>query len=141
MAIKRCCIRVGHEIVLTAVVPRSGFLNVVAIDSQDRATVLYPNQFSPSNDVVASTFEFPSPSMGFVLRATEPVGPTLVVAFLTDKKVNLLDLGVEGRDAAGKMESTFTEVNTMATRALSVEARHQGFAAGTVTINVKPAGN
>ena len=132
-------LKLGDEIVLSAVVPRSGFLNVVAIDSQDRATVLYPNQFSPSNDVVASTFQFPTPSMAFVLRATEPVGPTLVVAFLTDKKVNLLDLGIEGRDAAGKMESTFTEVNALATRAISIEARHQGFASGSVTINVKPA--
>ena len=132
-------LRIGDEIVLTAAVPRAGFLNVVAIDSQDRATVLYPNQFSPGNDVVASTFQFPTPEMGFVLRATEPAGPTLVVAFLTDKKVNLLDLGVEGRDAAGKMESTFTEVNALATRAISVEARHtSGFASGTVTINVKP---
>jgi len=132
-------LKIGDEILLTATIPRAGFLNVVAIDSQDRATVLFPNQFSPSNDVVASTFQFPTPSMGFVLRATEPAGPTLVVAFLTDKKVNLLDLGVEGRDAAGKMESTFTEVNALATRAISVEARHTGgFASGTVTINVKP---
>jgi hypothetical protein len=132
-------LRIGDEIVLSAVVPRAGFLNVVAIDSQDRATVLFPNQFTPSNEVAAGSFQFPTPSMGFTLRATDPAGPTLVVAFLTDKKVNLLDLGVEGRDAAGKMESTFTEVNAMATRAISVEARRVGFGAGTVTINVKPA--
>jgi metacaspase-1 len=131
-------LRIGDEIVLSAAVPRAGFLNVVAIDSQDRATVLYPNQFAPSNDVSAGTFQFPTPSMAFVLRATEPAGPTLVVAFLSDKKVNLLDLGIEGRDAAGKMQSAFTEVTARATRAISVEARHQGFAAGAVTINVKP---
>ena len=131
-------LRLGDEIVLSAVVPRAGFLNVIAIDSQDRATVLYPNQFSPTNDVSAGTFQFPTPSMGFVLRATEPVGPTLVVAFLSDKKVNLLDLGIEGRDAAGLMQSAFTEVTARATRAISVEARHQGFSAGAVTITVKP---
>ena len=132
-------LRIGDEIVLTAIVPRAGFLNVIAIDSQDRATVLYPNQFAPTNDVVASTFQFPSASMGFVLRATEPAGQTLVVAFLSDKKVNLLEMGIEGRDTAGKMEQTFTEVSALATRAISVEARHHGFASGSVTINVKPA--
>ena len=132
-------LRIGDEITLTAVVPRAGFLNVVAIDSQDRATVLYPNQFSPTSDVAAGSFQFPSANMGFVLRATEPAGPTLVVAFLSDKKVNLLEMGIEGRDTAGKMEQTFTEVSALATRAISVEARHQGFASGSVTINVKPA--
>lgn len=132
-------LRIGDEITLTADVPRSGFLNVVAIDSQDRATVLYPNQFAPMSEVAAGTFQFPSASMGFVLRATEPAGPTLVVAFLSDKKVNLLEMGIEGRDTAGKMEQTFTEVSALATRAISVEARHHGFASGSVTINVKPA--
>jgi metacaspase-1 len=131
-------LKLGDEIVLSTDVPRAGYLNVVAIDSQDRATVLYPNQFSPSNSVPAGPFQFPTASMNFALRATEPAGPTLVVAFLSDKQVNLLDLGVEGRDAAGKMQSAFTEVTARATRALSVEARHQGFAAGAVTINVKP---
>jgi len=131
-------LRLGEEIVLTADVPRAGFLNVVSIDSQDRATVLFPNQFSPSNSVPAGAFQFPTPSMGFRLRATEPAGPTLVVAFLSDKKVNLLDLGIEGRDAAGKMRSAFTEVTARATRAISIEARHDGFASGAVTINVKP---
>jgi hypothetical protein len=131
-------LKLGDEIVLTTNVPRAGYLNVVAIDSQDRATVLYPNQFSPANSVPAGPFQFPTASMGFALRATEPTGPTLVVAFLSDKQVNLLDLGIEGRDTAGKMQSAFTEVTARATRAISVEARHQGFAAGALTINVKP---
>jgi hypothetical protein len=132
-------LRLGDEIVLSADVPRSGYLNVVAIDSQDRATVLYPNEYAPSNSVSAGTFQFPTPTMNFALRATEPTGPTLVVAFLSDKKVNLLDLGIEGRDAAGKMQSAFTEVTARATRAISIEARTPGgFSAGAVTINVKP---
>jgi metacaspase-1 len=132
---------VGDQIVLTADVPRPGFLNVVTVDSQDRTTVLFPNQFSPTNEVAAGKFQFPTASMNFDLLASEPVGPTLVVAFLTDKKVNLLDLGVEGRDTAGKMQQTFTEVTALATRAISVEARHhQGFAAGAATITVKPKG-
>src|SRR5579871_1438758 len=131
-------LKIGDEIVLTADVPRAGYLNVVSIDSQDRATVLFPNQFAPSNNVAAGPFQFPSPSMGFVLRANETTGPTLVVAFLSDKQINLLDLGVEGRDAAGKMQSVFTEVTARATRAITIEARHQGFSAGALTINVKP---
>jgi hypothetical protein len=132
-------VAVGDQMVLTVDVPRPGFLNVVTVDGQDRTTVLYPNEFSPTNEVAAGKFQFPTPSMNFDLLASEPVGPTLVVAFLSDKKINLLELGVEGRDAAGKMQQTFTEVTALATRAIRVEARqHQGFAAGSMTVTVKP---
>ena len=130
---------IGEQIVIAVDVPRPGFLNVVSVDSQDRATVIFPNQFSQNNEVPAGKFQFPTPSMNFDLLASEPVGPTFVVAFLSDRKVNLLDMGIEGRDTAGKMQQAFTEVTALATRAISVEARHhQGFAAGSVTITVRP---
>ena len=130
-------LRIGDELVLSVTVPWPGFLNVVAIDAQDQATVLYPNRYSASNDVAAGTFRFPTRDMNFVVRAAEPAGPTRVVAFLSSRKVNFLDLGIEGRDDAGRMQAAFTDVTARATRALTVEARKAGFAAGTVTINVR----
>jgi hypothetical protein len=130
-------VRLGQEMTIEVAVPRPGYLNVVTVDSQDRATVLYPNKFNTANQVKAGAFKFPTPEMNFIVRASEPVGPSLVVAFLSDKPVNLLELGVEGRDAAGRMEQTFTEVSARATRALTVEARQSSFAAGTTTVTVK----
>jgi metacaspase-1 len=134
-------IRVGEEIVLGVALPRPGFLNVVAVDSQDRATVLYPNKYTTSNEVKAGPFRFPTADMNFVLRAAEPLGPSLVVAFLTDKRVNLLELGIEGRDAAGQMQQVFTDVSARATRAITVEARQSQsqFAAGSLTVKVESA--
>jgi hypothetical protein len=118
---------------------RPGYLNVVSVDSQDRATVLYPNKYTTGNQVPSGTFRFPTADMNFVLRAAEPLGPSLVVAFLTEKPVNLLELGIEGRDAAGQMQQVFTEVSARATRALSVEARQSRFAAGSLTVQVQEA--
>jgi hypothetical protein len=129
-------LKVGDEVVLAVSVPRAGYLNVVTIDSQDRATVLYPNSYTPTNEVKAGAFQFPTAEMNFVVRASEPLGPSLVVAFLSDKPVNLLELGIEGRDTAGKMQQAFTEVSARATRALTVEARRPQFAAGTLTVTV-----
>ena len=134
-------VRVGQEITLEVAVPRPGYLNVITVDSQDRATVLYPNKFTSANEVKAGAFRFPTAEMNFVVRAAEPLGPSLVVAFLTDKRVNLLELGVEGRDAAGRMEQTFTEVSARGTRALTIEARQSGFSAGTTTVTVARATN
>lgn len=133
-------VKLGDQITLDVALPRAGYLNVVSVDSQDRATVLYPNKFKTDNQVAAGAFRFPTADMNFILRASPPSGPSLVVAFLTDKPVNLLTLGIEGRDAAGHMEQVFTEVSARATRALSVEARPSQFAAGTLTVLVAPAG-
>jgi hypothetical protein len=130
-------LRVGDEVALEVTLPRAGYLNVVAVDSQDRATVLYPNKFAATNDVKAGVFKFPTADMNFVVRASEPLGPSLVVAFLSDKPINLLELGVEGRDTAGKMQEVFTEVSGRATRALTVEARQSRFAAGSLTVRVE----
>lgn len=132
-------IKVGEQIVLEVKVPRAGYLNVVTVDSQDRATVLYPNKYNTSNEVQAGNFRFPTADMNFVVRAAEPLGPSLVVAFLSDKKVNLLDMGIEGRNAAGKMDSVFTEVTARATRALVIEARENQVASGTLVVRVDPA--
>jgi metacaspase-1 len=132
-------VHIGEKVMLEVNVPRAGFLNVVTIDSQDRATVLYPNKYNPANQVAAGVFRFPTPQMNFLVRAAEPAGPSLVVAFLTSKKVNLLDLGVEGKDAAGKMQEAFTEVNGRATRALVIEAREEKISAGTLTLQIDRA--
>jgi hypothetical protein len=129
-------VRIGDQIVVDVALPRAGYLNVVSVDSQDRATVLYPNKFKGDNQVAAGAFRFPTADMSFILRAAEPAGPSLVVAFLTDSPVNFLTLGVEGRDAAGHMQQVFTEVSARATRAISVEARPTQFAAGTMTVLV-----
>jgi metacaspase-1 len=132
-------VHLGEQIVLGVTLPRAGFLNVVQVDSQDRATVLYPNKFATANEVKAGLFQFPTADMDFVLKASEPLGPALVVAFLTEKPVSLLQLGIEGRDAAGQMQQLFTEVSARATRALTVEARARQFAAGTLTVTVEGA--
>ena len=133
-------IRVGDKVVLDVEVPHAGFLNVVTVDSQDRATVLYPNKYNPANQVPVGTFHIPTPQMNFVVRAAEPAGPSLVVAFLSARKVNLLELGVEGKDAAGTMQQAFTEVNGRGTRALIIEASEEKIAAGTLTLQIGQAG-
>lgn len=130
---------VGEEISLDVQVPHGGFLNIVAVDAEDQGTVLYPNRYSPANEVSAGAFHFPTPEMDFLLRAAAPLGPTLVVALLTEHRVNLLELGVEGRDAAGKLQQAFTGVGATATRAIAVEARHRSLTAGALTLDVTAA--
>ena len=128
--------KVGEELEISVDVPMDAFLNVVNVDSKDQATVLYPNQYAGENAVKKGTIRIPSPAMKFVLPAQEPLGPTLVVAFLTRQPVNLRDLGIEGRDARGKLTQTFTDLSTAGVRGFGVAARKESFNAGQVTVNV-----
>jgi metacaspase-1 len=129
-------VHLGEKVVLDVALPRAGYLNVVTVDSEDRAFVLYPNKAHPTNEVQAGRFQFPGAETNLVLRASEPLGPSLIVAFLTEKPVNAFELGTEGRDAADKMQQVFAEVSARATGAISMEARESRIAAGQLTVNV-----
>jgi metacaspase-1 len=126
----------GEEVRLRINVPREGYLNVVTVDSQDSATVLFPNRFHPENLVKAGDFAIPGVDMPFVLPAQEPTGQTLVVAFLSPHPVNLLTLGIEGRDKEGQFSEAFTEPTKLATLNIGEAAKAPSFSAGALEVSV-----
>lgn len=131
--------RLGEEVEITVDVPRDGHLNIVTVDSQDKATVLFPNQFHAANKVMKGTVRIPDKEMPFLLPAEEPVGPTLVAAFLTSEPIDLRALGLAGRDAGGRLTEVFTDLSAAGGRAIGVAARQGEFHAGQVTVQVDPA--
>jgi hypothetical protein len=131
--------RIGEEVEITVDVPMEGFLNIVSIDSQDSSTVLFPNQYQSENRVEKGPLTIPTSAMKFVLPAQEPAGPTLVAAFLSQQPLNLRELGIEGRNSAGKLTQTFTNLTAAATRAIGVAARKEKFHAGSTNVNVQRA--
>ncbi len=127
---------VGDEVTFAVDVPADGFLNIVTVDAADQTTVLFPNTYHPDNHVNAGKLGIPRVDMPFKLPAQEPVGPTLVVAFLSQTRVNMLELGIEGRDSSGKIQTVFTALTPFATRAIGVVARERGFRAGLTIVDV-----
>jgi metacaspase-1 len=114
---------VDDAVTLTLKIPADGFLNVVTVDSKDNATVLFPNRYQQNNAVTAGSFTFPTPQMGFDLRAAEPSGPTLVVAFLSSDSINFYQDTVDDRDEAGYIKVDFASLSHTATRAIAVARR------------------
>jgi hypothetical protein len=104
-------------------IPIDGYLNVVTVDAQDNATVLYPNQYNPDNAVKEGAFRIPTDEMNFLLPASEPVGPTLVAAFVTQDPINFYTETLDERDKNGNVNVTFTTLSRTATRAISVAPR------------------
>lgn len=83
--------KVGDPLVITCKIERNGYLIIVNVSPGDqRATVLYPNKYHPDNGVSAgSTVTIPGPGDQFSLEATPPYGESMIVAFLTAKKINI----------------------------------------------------
>ena len=115
-----------EDVQISIDVPAEGYLNVVTVDSQDNTVVLFPNRYHKDNRVQAGKLAIPTSRMNFTLPASEPVGQTLVVAFLTDQPVNFYESQVGGqRDAKGDYTGDFAEVSPVATRAISVAPKER----------------
>lgn len=105
---------------LQMVIPTNGYLNLVTVDAADNATVLFPNQYHLNNAVEAGAFTIPTEKMTFDLPASEPLGPTLVAAFVTQDPINFYDQTLDERDVNGNINVDFASLSHTATRALRV---------------------
>jgi hypothetical protein len=132
---------VDEPVKLSLKIPADGFLNVVSVDSKDNATVLFPNGIQQSNAVSAGAFTFPTAQMAFDLLATEPLGSTLVVAFLSSAPINFYQDTVDDRDEAGHIKVDFASLSHTATRAIRVAPRKQDIFAAQLEVQIVPAAN
>jgi len=130
---------VNEPVKLTLKLPADGYLNVVSVDSKDNATVLFPNGIQQTNNVSAGSFTFPTAQMAFDLLASEPLGPNLVVAFLTSDPINFYQDTVEDRDAAGHIKLDFVSLSHNATRAIRVAPRKSEIYAGQLDVQIVAA--
>ena len=115
---------VDEPVKLTLKLPASGYLNVVTVDAKDVATVLFPNRYQMDNSVSAGPFALPTPQMAFELLASEPLGETLVVAFLSSDRINFYQQSVDNRDENGNIKVDFSTLSTTATRAIRIAPRN-----------------
>ncbi len=129
---------VDDAVELTMNIPISGYLNLVTVDSKDTATVLFPNQYHVDNAVTAGPFAIPTARMDFELPAAEPLGPTLVVGFVTRDPVNFYENSLDQRDSDGNINVDFTSMSRVATRAIRVAPRKKDMYAARLEISVIP---
>jgi hypothetical protein len=114
---------VDEPVKLTMKLPTAGYLNLVSVDAKDNATVLFPNRFQDSNAVSAGAFAIPTPQMAFDMLASEPTGPTLVVAFLSAEPINFYKETLDERDEKGNINADFSSLSHSATRAIRIAPR------------------
>lgn len=138
----KSALRDGEALVLTIVLPRAGYLNVISINPTGVPTVLFPNQVHRDNKVEAGAFTLPTPQMPFTLRAAAPFGSSLVAAFLTQEPLDLYSTGEAARNAAGALLGQFSRlsttgrdfINALGTKSLVVEPRTSPMMAGMTRV-------
>jgi len=77
-----------EEIALTLNLPFDGYVNILLVDSQDNAVVLYPNSFDTDNFHPKGLHEMPA-SGEYGWYAQAPWGKNLLVALHSEKPLNL----------------------------------------------------
>lgn len=127
---------IDDPVELSMNIPMNGYLNLVTVDSKDTATVLFPNQYHADNAVTAGSFNIPTSRMEFELPASEPLGPTLVVGFVTSDPLNFYENSLDERDKNGNINVDFTSMSRVATRAIKVAPKKKEMYAAQLEITV-----
>jgi hypothetical protein len=74
--------------------------------------------------------------MDFELPAAEPLGPTLVVGFVTSDPINFYENSLDERGRDGNINVDFTSMSHTATRAIRVAPRKKEMYAAQLEISV-----
>jgi len=130
--------RSGDHLELDVEVPDDGYLNVIAVDAMDKATVLFPNKFHPQNRVRKGRVQLPDGG-NYAWPAVEPFGPTLLVALWTEKPVDLNDSGDGRRNAKGILSDPFPQLSQygLSRGFTTTKGNSAGSGAGMVVVEVK----
>ncbi len=127
---------IDEPVKLDMTLPAAGYLNIVTVDANDAATVLFPNKLHPGNAVPAGRFSFPTSTMKFDLLASDPPGPNLVVAFLSAAPIDFYQETLEDRDAQGNITVDFPSLSNTATRAVRAASPKQALWSGQLELRI-----
>jgi hypothetical protein len=109
-------------------------LNVVSVRPDDRATVLFPNQYHRLNTVSRGELTLPSRRMNFELVADGPTGTHMITAFLTRSPLDGYQNGFKtSRDVMAALSPA-------STRSLMLHQAQDWLAAGKVTVEIREKG-
>lgn len=79
----------GDDLTLRINAMQQGYLYILTVDATNSATLLFPNLNHLDNAVSAGEFTFPTLKSGFKLTTQAPFGKSLVVALISQEKIDL----------------------------------------------------
>ena len=132
--LNKTCFEIGERLEISIRISEPGYLNVVSVRPDDRATVLFPNQYHRLNAVSRSELTIPSRQMNFELVADGPAGTDLITAFLTRSPLDGYKNGFKTpRDVMAALSPS-------STRSLMLHQEQDWLAAGKVAVEIRDEG-
>jgi len=123
--------KLGEKMILSFTANNGGYLTVFNYTpGDDCVVILFPNKFNQNNKVTkGQKITIPSKKDNFELTAQPPVGESLVVALLTENKL----------DMASKWDGAniFSTLKSQGTRAFAVDVKNKNRSLGSGELRVK----
>ena len=134
MELNKSCFETGDRLEISVWIPEPGYLNIVSINANDEATVLFPNKYHPASTVKRGKLTIPGDSMGFEMVTDGKTGPNRIAAFLTRSPVNAYANGF--RTSA----EVLARLSPRSTRSLVLRQKQGWLAAGSITADIRHQG-
>lgn len=94
--------KLGSEITVHVTSEKAGYVWLVHVDSNDKASVLFPNSAETDNRIKAGEkLSIPGEGQPYSLKAKDPKGPTVLAFIVTDKHTDLGDV-IDGQNSMEK---------------------------------------
>jgi hypothetical protein len=129
----------GDKMKLSVKMPRKGYLNIISVDENDEATILFPNKYQQKNLIEkGGTVIFPDSDAKFEWVAMEPVGDNLIVVFITTKKLNMYMDSMK-KNTFNDKEVFFTPLDESSLKGFGVVATNdkKRFASGKIVLTIE----
>jgi hypothetical protein len=134
MKLNKACFEIGDPLKISVWVPEAGYLNVISINPNDQATVLFPNQYHISSAVNRGKLTIPAGHMNFEMITDGTTGFDQITAFLTKSPINTYEHGFK------TTKDVLATLSPNSTRALILRQKQGWLAAGKITADIRDEG-
>ena len=132
--LNKTCFEIGDPLKISLWIPEAGYLNIISINTNDQATVLFPNQYHISSAVNRGKLTIPAGQMNFEMITDKTTGPNQITAFLTQSPINTYEHGFK------TPEDVLATLSPNSTRSLILRQKQGWLAAGKITADIRNEG-
>ncbi len=133
--LNKSCFEIGDALEISLWIPEPGYLNIISINADDRATVLFPNQYHPSSRVNRGRMTIPDGHMGFELMTDGKPGANFITAILSQSPINAFENGFRTQT------DVLATLSPKSTRSLVLRQNQDELAAGSITTRIRNEGH
>lgn len=129
--LNKTCFEIGDVLNISVWIPEPGYLNIISVDTKDRVTVLFPNQFHVDSAVSRGMLSIPADHMKFEMIADGATGPIQITALLTKSPINAYEHGFK------TSHNALATLSALSTRSLALRQKQEWLAAGNITADIR----